>query len=146
MLVDNRTSMALQLDPIEIPTDMADRRELFARIGKVLGSLTPTGSGTQGPIRSKRSPASPITPRRDVDDDIVYYLRSIRPSSPRSRSTGIFVRKYPQGLLAAHILGIDRRGDCRGLKRIRTRTGRRRHPGKTGVEQTYDDRLRGQPR
>ena len=36
VLVDNRTSMALELDPLQIPSDPAERRKLFASIAEVL--------------------------------------------------------------------------------------------------------------
>jgi len=91
-------------------------------------------------------PGSPITLVQDVDDDVIYYLQEHQAEFPEVRINRIFVRKYPEGLLAAHILGSVGEVTADDLEE---------HPekdlaagdtlGKTGIEQTYDDELRGKP-
>ncbi|MFN8142101.1 MAG: penicillin-binding protein 2 [Solirubrobacterales bacterium] len=146
VLVDNRTSMALQLDPIEIPTDMADRRELFARVGKVLGHDADWVRRKYRDSIENDPPGSPITLDQDVDDDIVYYLQEHQAEFPEVQVNRIFVRKYPQGLLAAHILGSIGEVTAEDLEANPDKDLAAGDTlGKTGIEQTYDDQLRGSP-
>ena len=37
VLVDNRTGLAVKVTPDKLPEDAGERRELYARLGKVLG-------------------------------------------------------------------------------------------------------------
>lgn len=146
VLVDNRTSMALQLDPIEIPSSVADRRELYARIGKVLDHSADWVRKKVYETKKNDPPGSPITLDQDVDDDIVYYLQEHQAEFPEVQVNRIFVRKYPQGLLAAHILGSVGEVTAEDLEKNPDKDlGAGDTLGKTGVEQTYDDVLRGKP-
>ena len=74
VLVDNRTSLALQVNPQKLPADAAERRAELARLGEL----------THMPLRQVRrtiaegqkvAPGAPVTLRRDVGDDLVYYLQ-----------------------------------------------------------------------
>ncbi|OJU93302.1 MAG: penicillin-binding protein 2 [Solirubrobacterales bacterium 67-14] len=146
VLVDNRTSMALQLDPIEIPSSVAERRALYARIGKVLGHSADWVRKKVYETKKNDPPGSPITLDQDVDDDIVYYLQEHQAEFPEVQVNRIFVRKYPQGLLAAHILGSVGEVTAEDLEKNPDKDlGAGDTLGKTGVEQTYDDVLRGKP-
>lgn len=146
VLVDNRTSMALQLDPIEVPSEVPERRELFGRIGKVLGKDT---DWVRRKVKSEiedNPPGSPITLVQDVDDDVIYYLQEHQAEFPEVRINRIFVRKYPQGLLAAHILGSIGEVTAEDLEENPDKDLAAGDTlGKTGIEQTYDDTLRGSP-
>ncbi len=146
VLVDNRTSMALQLDPIEIPTTVAGRQELYARIGKVLDHSADWIRKKVYETKKNDPPGSPITLDQDVDDDIVYYLQEHQAEFPEVQVNRIFVRKYPQGLLAAHILGSIGEVTAEDLEKNPDKDLAAGDTlGKTGIEQTYDDELRGQP-
>ncbi|MCB0869803.1 MAG: penicillin-binding protein 2 [Solirubrobacterales bacterium] len=146
VLVDNRTSMALQLDPIEIPTEPAERRELFTRVGEVLGNDADWVRRKYLDSIENDPPGSPITLDRDVDDDIVYYLQEHQAEFPEVQVNRIFVRKYPQGLLAAHILGSIGEVTAEDLEENPDKDLAAGDTlGKTGIEQTYDDELRGSP-
>ncbi len=146
VLVDNRTSMALQLDPIEIPSDPAERRELFTRVGKVMGHDAAWVRAKYLDSIKNDPPGSPITLDRDVDDDIVYYLQEHQAEFPEVQVNRIFVRKYPQGLLASHILGSVGEVTAEDLEENPEKDLAAGDTlGKTGIEQTYDDELRGSP-
>ena len=60
-----------------------------------------------------RSPGAPVTLRTDVGNYLVYYLQENQHLFPGVTVQRVFVRNYPDGTLAAHILGqvgeIDRR-------------------------------------
>lgn len=146
VLVDNRTSMALQLDPLEIPTDTAERRQLFTRIGRVLGQ-------SQNWVRKRyrlevkdNPPGSPVTLMRDVDDDIVYYLQEHQAGFPEIQINRVFVRRYPEDVRAAHLLGSV--GEVTG-EELKSPQGAGLEAGdtlgKAGIEQQYDAHLRGEP-
>lgn len=146
VLVDNRTSMALQLDPIEIPTGMVARQKLYARIGKVLGHDADWVRHKVIDTKKNDPPGSPITLDQDVDDDIVYYLQEHQAEFPEVQVNRVFVRKYPQGLLAAHILGSIGEVTAEDLEENPDKDLAAGDTlGKTGIEQTYDDVLRGKP-
>ena len=146
VLVDNRTSMALQLDPIEIPTQVPVRRKLYARIGKVLGHDADWVRRKVRESKKNDPPGSPITLDPDVDDDIVYYLQEHQAEFPEVQVNRIFVRKYPQGILAAHILGSIGEVTAEDLENNPDKDLAAGDTlGKTGIEQTYDDELRGKP-
>ena len=53
----------------------------------------------------KLAPAAPVTLRRDVGDYLVYYLQENQDAFPGVEVQRVFVRDYPNGTLAAHILG-----------------------------------------
>ncbi|MCB8915653.1 MAG: penicillin-binding protein 2 [Thermoleophilales bacterium] len=146
VLVDNRTSMALQLDPIEIPTSVAERRSLYSRIGKVLGHDADWVRHKVQETKKNDPPGSPVTLEQDTPDDIVYYLQEHQAQFPEVQVNRIFVRKYPQGLLAAHVLGSVGEVTAEDLAKNPDKDlGAGDTLGKTGIEQTYDDQLRGEP-
>lgn len=146
VLVDNRMSMAMQLDPIELPEKPIERRDLFARVGKVL-DRSPEWVGKK--VREEiheNPPGSPITVAQDVSDDIVYYLQEHQSEFPEVQVNRIFVRKYPQGLLGAHVLGSVGEVTAEDLEANPDKDLAAGDTlGKTGIEQTYDDELRGAP-
>ena len=90
--------------------------------------------------RARAAPASPVTLKRDVAYDLVYYLRENQGDSPGSSVERVFVRRYPKGTLAAHIFGYVREVD-RGTAR-RSRATRASSPAtrsaRTGSSTTYD--------
>lgn len=146
VLVDNRTSMALQLDPIELPDDPADRQELFGRIADVLGRSTEWVRRKVRDELAGNPPGSPITLVQDVRDDIVFYLQEHQAEFPEVQVNRIFVRRYPQGILAAHILGSVGEVTAEDLEKNPEKDLAAGDTlGKTGIEQTYDEVLRGSP-
>jgi penicillin-binding protein 2 len=145
VLVTNRTSLALQLNPQKLPADPAERRAELAR----LGELTHTSlRQVRRTIREQQKVAAgaPVTLRRDVGDYLVYYLQENQGRFPGVEVQRVFVRRYPNGTLAAHILGSVGEVSEEQLKEPRYR---RLEPGdevgQDGVEDTYDPFLRGQP-
>ena len=58
--------------------------------------------------QTKDLPANPVTLRRDVSYDLVYYLRENQDSYPGVTVQRVYVRNYPDGTLAAQIYGYVR--------------------------------------
>lgn len=144
VLVDNRTSMALELDPLQIPSGQAERRELFSSIAEVIGrDLAWVRTRYRDELESN-PPGSPITLIRDVDDDIVYYLQENQARYPEVQINRVFVRRYPEGLRAAHLLGSVGEVTAEDLEQEGNEDLEAGDfLGRAGIEQTYDDVLRG---
>jgi penicillin-binding protein 2 len=143
VLVQNRTSLALQVNPQKLPRDAAERRALLAELADV----------AQIPLRELRldlreqlkvSPSSPATLEQDVDTELVYYLEENKGRFPGVEIGKVFVRRYPHGMLAAHLFGNVGEVSEEELKEGRYRS---LEPGdmigKDGVEYEYDRYLRG---
>lgn len=145
VLVDNRTSLALQLDPRELPADPADERAELARVGGLAGMSVREVRRT---IRESEEVAAgaPVTLRRDVDYELAYYLEENQRRYPGLAVERVFVRHYPNGSRAAHVLGSVGEINEEELEEKRYSD---LEPGDTigkgGVESTYDELLRGEP-
>ena len=144
VLVDNRTSMALQLDPIEVPDPSPARRKLFKSVADLLDRKLEWVQKRYAREIEDNPPGTAVTLADDVDDDLVFYLQEHQAEYPEIQVNRVFVRKYPQGFEAAHLLGsvgdvtaedLDKTDDpaIEGGDAL----------GKAGVEQTYDKTLRG---
>jgi penicillin-binding protein 2 len=145
VLVDNRTSLALQLNPEKLPEDPRERRAELARLGELTHSSLPQ-------VRKliheelKLAPSAPVTLRRDVGHYLVYYLEENQGRFPGVEVQRVFVRNYPDGTLAAHMLGNVGEVSEEQLKEPQYK---KLQPGdeigQDGVEYTYDRFLRGHP-
>jgi len=145
VLVDNRTSLALQLNAEKLPEDPRERRAELAQLGELThGSLRQVRKLIHKEL--KLSPGAPVTLRRDVGHYLVYYLEENQDRFPGVEVQRVFVRNYPRGTLAAHILGNVGEVSEEELKEPRYK---RLKPGdeigQDGVEYTYDHHLRGRP-
>jgi penicillin-binding protein 2 len=143
VLVSNRVSLALQVDPQKLPADKEARQAQLARIGKLAGI----------PLRRLRrtlhdeiivSPTAPATLAQDVPDNLVYYFRENQDEFPGVEVGRVFVRRYPNGTLAAHLFGnVNELSE----DQLEERRYRNLEPGdqigQDGVEYTYDRHLRG---
>jgi penicillin-binding protein 2 len=145
LLVANRTSLALQVNPRKLPEDPAERRAELAK----LAALTHT---TLRKVRRtmheelKLAPAAPVTLRNDVGHYLVFYLQENQENFPGVEVQRVFVRAYPDGTLGAHIFGSVGEINEEQLKEARYKglvPGD--EIGQSGVEDTYDRYLRGRP-
>ncbi len=93
-LVANRAALALQLQPTELPRSPRKRRQEFARLGQVIG-MSADQIQRQLPEQTKELPANPVTLKRDVDYDLVYYLRENQAQFPGVSVQHVYVRSYP---------------------------------------------------
>jgi penicillin-binding protein 2 len=145
VMVDNRTSLALQLNTTKLPQDLAEERAVLARLGKLAHMSLPQVRKT---IREGEEVAAgaPVTLRQDVGFYLVAYVEEHRREFPGVSVQRVFVRHYPHGTLAAHVLGSVSEIDEEELKEPRYKD---LEPGdevgKAGVEYSYDHFLRGKP-
>jgi penicillin-binding protein 2 len=143
VLVDNRTALALQVRPLELPNGPGRR-------GKELGRLAQITNMPYHRIRKeindsqKLLPASPVTLRRDVTDDLVYYLRENQHDFPGISIDRVYVRGYPKGDEAAQVVGYVGQVSPDELKAPQFQSAVPGDTvGKSGVESEYDSVLRG---
>ncbi len=145
VLVENRTSLALQVNPQKLPGHVRERRAELARLGHAAGI----------PVRRMRrdmseqlkvSRSAPVTLQRDVDYDLVYYLQEHQADFPGVAVQRVFVRRYPDGTLGAHLFGNVGEINEAELKEPRYKGLK---PGdligQDGAEYEYDRYLRGRP-
>ncbi len=145
LLVGNRTSLALQVNPRKLPDDPAERLAELSRLADLTHSTLRRVRRTMHE-ELKLAPAAPVTLRRDVGHYLVYYLQENQERFPGVEVQRVFVRDYPNGTLAAHILGNVGEVSGEDLKDPRYKG---LEPGdeigQDGVEDAYDRFLRGEP-
>jgi len=124
VLVDNKTVLSLQVEASELPSRPEKRnRELrkladaagmsYGKVKRELLNQVATVSGMeprefQKALRAGEvaMPATPVTLKQDVDEDLAYYLLEHQDEFPGVTASQQFVRDYPNGDLGAHMLGF----------------------------------------
>jgi penicillin-binding protein 2 len=145
VLVDNRTSLALQLNPQKLPEDPVEERRELARLGE-LAHMSVRKVRRRIAEGEEVAAGTPVTLRQDVGYDLIAYVEENQREFPGVAAQRVFVRHYPHVSLASHVLGNVGEVNEEELKEPRYR---RLEPGdeigQAGVEDTYDDFLRGDP-
>jgi penicillin-binding protein 2 len=145
VLVDNRTSLALQLNTAKLPQDPAEERAELTQLGHLVHMPL---KKVRRKIREEEEVAAgaPVTLRRDVGYDLVYFLEENQRRFPGVAVQRIFVRHYPDERRAAHVLGSV--GEV-SEEELEEPAYRDLQPGDEvgtgGAEYTYDRYLRGRP-
>jgi penicillin-binding protein 2 len=145
VLVDNRSALALQLNTAKLPEDPREERAELARIGALVHM-------SLRQVRRKISQeeevaaGAPVTLRQDVNFELVAYVEENKAKFPGVAVQRVFVRHYPHGTLAAHLLGSVGEISEEELEEARNKgLNPGEKVGKAGVESTYDKYLRGKP-
>ncbi|HYJ21793.1 MAG TPA: penicillin-binding protein 2 [Solirubrobacterales bacterium] len=145
VLVDNRTSLALQLNTLKLPEDPAEERAELKRVGN-LARMSMRKIRRTIKEGEEVAAGAPVTLRKDVGYDLVYYLEENQEDFPGVSVQRVFVRTYPDGTRAAHVVGSVGEINEEELKEAEYRN---LEPGdeigKNGVEYSYDRYLRGEP-
>jgi penicillin-binding protein 2 len=145
VLVENRTSLALLLSTDKLPKDPVEEKKELTELGRLAHMSLKKVRRT---IREQEEVAAgaPITLRRDVGYDLVYYLEENQRRFPGVSVQRVFVRRYPDGSRAAHVVGSV--GEISG-KELKEPRYKGLQPGdevgQSGVEYVYDKYLRGTP-
>jgi len=144
-IVDNRTSLALQLNTARLPADSAEANAELRRVGQ-LAQMSPRKLRRTIREGEEVAAGAPVTLRRDVGYDLVYYLEENKREFPGLAVQRVFVRRYPHGTFGAHFVGSV--GEVTE-EQLKERPYKQLEPGdevgQGGVEATYDNYLRGQP-
>jgi penicillin-binding protein 2 len=143
VIVANRTSLALQVNPQKLPATDSERQAELSRLAKLIGMPARKVRQTMHQ-ELKLAPSTPVTLKSDVPSDLVFYLQENRGKYPGVEVQEVFVRRYPHGSLAAHILGNVGEISPAELKQPRNRGVQPGDQiGQDGVEYEYDRYLRG---
>src|SRR3954452_19956792 len=142
VLVENRTVMALQLRPSDLPANKADRRSELAKLGGLL-DLSPREIRQR--VRATPQYAGyPVVLKQGLDRRLLFFFLENKEDFPGVSVERTYVRKYPDGTLAAHLLGLVGQISPHQLTRPQYKALK---PGdiigQAGVEYTYDKFLRG---
>lgn len=145
VLVGNRTALALQVNPLKLPAAPGERRDELTRVGQLVNMSLKRVRVTMHKAL-KDIPGSPVTLRRDVSHDVVFYIEENRDQFPGIDINQVFVRRYPDGDLAAHLVGYVREVTPEQLKQPEFRgVEPGDEVGQDGLELEYDHFLRGTP-
>ena len=143
VLVNNRTGLAVRVTPDELPEDDGERRQVYNRLGRVLGR---DSERIEKSVEDqlKVLPFSPATVRQDVPQELVFYLFENQEDFPGVTVEQVFLREYPHRQVGAHLFGTV--GEITKEQQDDTRyrgvaLGDR--VGQSGIEYQYDRFLRG---
>jgi penicillin-binding protein 2 len=144
VLVDNRPSLTLQVTPDKLPEDETERREVYRRLGRVLG-MKPARIERNVEDELAALPFGRATVKTDVSRPVLNYVQENQDLFPGVEVEQVFLRQYPHREIGAHLFGTvgevsrEQLGDARyrGVQ-----MGER--VGKDGVELQYDRFLRGE--
>ncbi|HEY5976376.1 MAG TPA: penicillin-binding protein 2 [Solirubrobacterales bacterium] len=145
VIVTNRTSLALQVNPAKMPEDESEKRAELAELARLV-NVSPKQLRRTLHKELEAAPGLPATLRQDVGNYLVYYLEENKGKFPGVDVERVFVRSYPHETLAAHTVGYTSEVTEEQLEEPQYE---HLEPGDTigvdGVEDTYDEYLRGTP-
>jgi penicillin-binding protein 2 len=144
VLVENRPVIRLELRPSDLPGDRRERMRELAALGRLAG-MSP--AELRRKIRATpRLGGYPVVIRQGLGRRELFYLREHRDRFPGVSVEPTYVRRYKQGALAAHALGIIGQVGPAQLKEPKYDG---LEPGdivgQAGLEYTYDPYIRGAP-
>jgi penicillin-binding protein 2 len=146
VLVGNRVSRVVEIWPGDLPKpgQAPNRYQVLRRVARVLEvPLKPLVRE----LEARASfPADPIVVKTDVDSLTAFYIEEHAAELPGVKVDQRYVRWYPRGTLAAHVLGSV--GEVSEQQLKQDRSGNLQPGdlvGRSGVEQAMDSWLRGDP-
>ena len=124
--------------------DETSRAALVPALARLLG-ITPEEVDKR--IDDKNAqPFEPATVADRVDDQVAQYVWEHRDEFPATRVAYNYLRVYPQGQFAAHVVGYTGQIDAQEYAARRNKGYAVDDTiGKTGIEQTFESTLRGKP-
>jgi penicillin-binding protein 2 len=142
-LVENRHSLSIKLSPDKLPHKRADRVKLYRKLAKLV-NLNPRRLTRRVERELTALPFAKPTIKQDVSLNLVAYLLERQEDFPGVEPESEFLREYPYGPIAAHLVGQVGEVSPKELKDQRfsgVEMGDR--VGKAGIEAEYDRFLRG---
>jgi penicillin-binding protein 2 len=143
ILVANRTELAVQVRPEDLPRPGTERRDELNRLSAVTG-MTRREIVKELEQGNRAAPGGPVILKKGLGVDKVYYLRENQSSFPGVSVERVFTREYKQGATAAHLFGNVGEVTAEQLREPRY-SGLRQGDavGQSGIEYEYDRFLRG---
>src|SRR5215207_7021793 len=143
LLVENRTGLAVKVTPDKLPRDASERRELYLRLGRLLGM--PSRRIERAVSKEfKALPFSAATVKQDVSGTVVAYILERQERFPGVTAERVFLRQYPHHTIGAHLFGTVGEVTKEEMEDPRYRgVELADRVGQSGIEQQYDRFLRG---
>ena len=142
-LVTNTPGTAIELHPADLPKTWAAEQAELQRLSKIVH--VPVLQMLRGIAERKGDPVTPVVVREDIKRIApVNYLYEHEQEFPGVSITNTYLRSYPDGDLAAQLLGYVNEISPQQLKVLKRKgytAGDKL--GQSGVEGTYDFYLRG---
>jgi penicillin-binding protein 2 len=142
-LVENRGSLSIKVTPDKLPQQGAEREVVYRRLANLLG-LKPRRLERRVERELEALPYTKPTIKQDVNQNLVTYILERQEDFPGVEPERESLRKYPHGVIGAHLFGQVGEVSPEELKETRfneVEAGDR--VGKAGIEAEYDRFLRG---
>jgi penicillin-binding protein 2 len=141
-LVQNVANYTAVITPADLPDEHED--EVFARLGDVL--IMPAQEIAQKVREEDGNPYEAVVIKDELDRDTALVLKELTPNLPGVELRVEARRRYPSGDLTSHIVGYVGRISEEEYASLRPRGYiLNDQVGKTGIEDDYEDVLRGKP-
>jgi penicillin-binding protein 2 len=142
VLVKNRPSLAVAVNRDDLSSK--NRARVVAALAKLLNIPVKTINARLADKRT--SPYSPVVVAEDVKPEVIFTIRERQEDYPGVETVTLPVRQYPDGALAANILGYVGEINESQLKALKPKGYRLGDQiGVDGVESSYEQYLRGTP-
>jgi penicillin-binding protein 2 len=146
VLVDNRTSLALQVDTSKLPEEEAAQNAELKEIGELVHMKLPQVLKVMKEEQEVVAAGAPLTIRQGVGYDLIYYIEEHKGKFPGVTVEKVFVRNYPKEDQAAQIVGHVTEVSEEELEEGPYKgTEPGEVVGQEGLEYSYDKVLRGTP-
>jgi penicillin-binding protein 2 len=145
VLVANRTELAVQVSPENLPPPGPERSRELRQLASVT-EMKPREIRRALRDGDRAAPGGPVILKKGLGVDKVYYLRENQARFPGVTVERVFSREYRQGTIAAHLFGNVGEVTAEQLKEPRyagLKPGDQ--VGQSGIEYEYDRYLRGKP-
>jgi len=141
-LVQNVANYTAVITPADLPDQHPD--EVFARLGEVLN--IPAQEIAQKVREEDGNPYEAVVIKDELDRDTALVLKELTPNLPGVELRVEARRRYPSADLTSHIVGYVGRISEEEYASLRPRGYiLNDQVGKTGIEDDYEDILRGKP-
>ena len=143
ILVGNRSALSLQVRADQLPQRAQARNRVLRKLSAASG-IPLAKIKHEIEKQTYELPANPVTLARDVDRNIVFYVREHADELPGVTAQEVSVRYYPNGQLAANLCGFVAEVSAKQLKEAQyANLNPGDQIGAAGLEAQYDNYLRG---
>jgi len=143
-LVQNVANYTAVITPADLPDDKEKKEEVFARLGEVLN--VPAQEIAQKVREEDGNPYEAVVIKDELERDTALVLKELTPNLPGVELRVEARRHYPSADLTSHIVGYVGRISEEEYASLRPRGYiLNDQVGKTGIEDDYEDVLRGKP-
>lgn len=142
VIVDNRIARSITVDRQQL-TSEKKKKQVVSRLSKILDI---SSKEINGRINDERiSPYKPVPVAIDVTLEHIQYIKERQNEFPGVDAVPLPVRRYPNGTLAAHVVGYVGEINDDELNARNSDYQLGESIGKSGIELAYEKQLRGKP-